>query len=318
MRKARLPFSCFAGRSGLAVLCLCLLGFSTCNERQNQLPTLAIDADTVELASFLQRERQLGNRCCAHSVNIVPSPAYPDAPAPRTGEQALRLELRYDDPEVPFTSKRAEITFSDQGADLGRIAGPSEWYGFSVFLPASHRPDRAAEIVAQWHATPDRDQGEVFRGPVLSLHSQNGSWQLISRHSEEKIQTTSEVPETLLWQAPYLKDIWTDFVIQTRWDWRPGGEGSIKAWMKPADKTDWQQVVDHHGPTSYRDDGPIYFKAGIYKWPWENCTADDPVEVCSGSGSPRPSSVERRVVYLDNIRAVSNDDIVFEQIAPID
>lgn len=315
----RFGLSRFASHLRLAVLAVCLLGLSTCNRQQPELLSLAGNTDSVDLETFLEGERQLGNRCCQHSVTIVPSSAYPDAPAPRTGDQFLRLELRYDDPEAPFTSKRAEITFSDIAKGLGRISGPSEWYGFSVFLPASHEPDEAAEIIAQWHATPDRDQGEVFRSPVLSLHSRNGYWQLISRHSAEKIQATNDVPGMRLWQAAYQKGIWTDFIFHTRWDWRPAGEGFIDVWMKQADEPDWQQVMEYQGPTAYRDDGPVYFKAGIYKWPWEDCAAGDPVEACSGGGgAPRPSNVERRVVYLDNIRAVSGDDVVFDQIAPVD
>jgi len=299
----------------LGLSCLVLIVITSCRMPPSPIITLASRGDPIALERFLEGERQRGNRCCAHAVTIVPSADDPTAPAPREGGEALRFELRYDDPDAAFSSKRAEITFDGldgdgpdrvDTSDLGEIGGSSEWYSFSVFLPESHRLDPAAEIIAQWHAKPD--PGEVFRGPVLSLHSRNGDWQIINRHSAKKIQTSNDAPEQRLWQAPYQTGVWTDFTFHTRWDWRPGGQGFVRGWMKLATSDQWSEILSHQGPTAYFDDDNIYFKAGIYKWPWEGCSAGDDVAECSGSGSPVPSSVERRVIYLDAIRVGLGDD----------
>lgn len=292
---------------------LALSALVSCQLPQQQFLSLAGSLDPIEHEQFLLGERQLGNRCCAHSIGIIPSTADPEAPPPRVGDRALRFELRYDDPEAAFSSKRAEVTFSGIADTLGRVGGPVEWYRFSVYLPESHKRDPAAEIIAQWHATPDA--GEVFRGPVLSLHSRDGEWQIISRHSSEKIQTSNNAERKRLWRAPYQTGVWTDFIFQTSWDWQAEGQGAIRAWMKQSDVPDWKEVLTYQGPTAYNDDNQIYFKAGLYKWPWEGCTLGDEVEICSGKGSPTPSIVERRVVYVDGLEAASGEGLDFSQFA---
>ncbi|MGH1478565.1 MAG: polysaccharide lyase [Geminicoccales bacterium] len=297
-------------------IALALAALVSCDAPEQRLLSLAGGPDPIEHEAFLLGERQLGNRCCAHSVKIVTATTDPEAPRPREGDRALRFELRYDDPEATFSSKRAEITFDGiiGLADmLGRIGGPADWYRFSVYLPDSHERDPAAEIIAQWHASPDK--GEVFRGPVLSLHSRDGEWQIISRHSSEKIQTSNNAEPKRLWRAPYQTGVWTDFIFQTRWDWHAEGQGAIRAWMKPSDVVSWQKILTYRGATAYNDDGHIYFKAGLYKWPWEGCTPGDEVEACSGEGSPRPSTVERRVVYVDGLEAASGEGLDFSQFA---
>ncbi len=271
--------------------------------------TPLFDTDRVNLDAFLLGERQIGNRCCDHSVNPLPSDRYQDEPVSSDSSQVLRFELRYDDPDAPFSSKRAEITLDGTVKGIGVIGGLSEWYGFSVFLPSDYPPDPAAELIAQWHATPD--EGEIFRSPVLGLLNRNGHWQIVGRSSMKQIQLANDAPEQLLWKGPYRTGIWTSFIFQTRWDWRVDGHGMVRAWSKLATTESWQPILTYHGPIGYRDDRDIYFKAGIYKWPWEDCQRGDLVELCSGSGSPQPSQVERRVIYLKDLHVLGGSDATF-------
>ena len=304
MRKAGWPIS--------LSLVLVTAALASCQNAQPRLLSFAGEPDPIEQELFLRGEGQMGNRCCDYSVEIVPSSSDPGAPHPREGDRALRFELRYDDPDAAFSSKRAEVTFDGIADRLGHIDGAAEWYRFSVYLPDDYERDPAAEIIAQWHATPD--PGEVFRGPVLSLHSRDGEWQIVSRHSGEKIQTSNDAQPNRLWRAPYQTGVWTDFMFQTRWDWQAEGQGAIRAWMKPSDVTDWREILSYQGPTAYNDDGQIYFKAGLYKWPWEDCASGHDVESCSGAGSPVPSRVERRVVYIDGLVATRGFGVDVDQV----
>ena len=110
--------------------------------------------------------------CCPYSQQVVTTPV-------RGGKYAARFELRDSD-----RIERTEMVYEKQ--TIGLIGGPDEWYGFSIYLPASHVNDTfpmnyiglgAFEILAQWHTHPD--SGEVWRNPPLFRWSRTmGQWKI--------------------------------------------------------------------------------------------------------------------------------------------
>ena len=206
-------------------------------------------------------------RCCDYSIQVVDSPA-------RAGKHAARFEVRKDQPNVS-NSKRAEIK-------LGSVPPESErWYAFSILLPEGHRADPSTEIVAQWHAVPDFDEGETWRTPPLALETEDGSWK-IHRRWDARTVTPDNTPEGKATDTigPCEEEKWVDWVFRVKWSWKE--DGLIEVWK------DGEQVLRHEGPNAYNDEYGTYFKMGIYKWLYkidpENC----------------PSA--RRVVYIDEVR----------------
>ena len=95
----------------------------------------------------------------------------------REGGRAIKSVVnRYD--TTAKTNYRTEVV--PRGIDIvpGQEddvwTGVDMWYGFSVYLPASHTPDRGFEIVAQWHDVPD--PGELSRNPIIALFADEGRW----------------------------------------------------------------------------------------------------------------------------------------------
>ena len=239
-----------------------------------------------------------GNNCCSHSYTIVSSNAN-DAPNARAGLKMARFELNSDDPNAPFSSKRAEMSWSGLSLGLGKILGGEEWYGISIYLPVGYVADTLSELPVQWHGRPD--SGEVSRSPVLGFYISNGQWQIDKRHSDIKIQTSNPNPITM-WSEPYENGVWTDFVVRVRWDYRTNGNGLTQVWMRTDAADPWRQVVDDTGPNSYNDDEDIYLKTGIYKWSW-------------ASQSPTPG-ITQRVLFIDEVNLGAANSSFDEVAAP--
>ena len=85
----------------------------------------------------------------------------------RAGKYSCRYTLR--------KARRVELVPRRCTAPVGS----ERWYGFSIFIPedwvANRRKD---EVVAQWHASPDRDKGENWRSPPLAVRTKGNGWQV--------------------------------------------------------------------------------------------------------------------------------------------
>lgn len=244
------------------------------------------------------RDRIDGNTCCSHSYNIVSSNEG-DAPEARTGSEMARFELNASDPNVPFSSKRSEVSLSGLSLGLGKVRGEEEWYAFSLYLPDSYKSDSLHDLHAQWHGR--ADPGERNRSPVLGMYTRGSEWRIQQRSSATKIQTSNPNPETI-WSAPYKTGVWTDFVVHVKWDYRSNGDGFTNIWMREGADEQWQQIVQDRGPNSYNDDGDIYFKAGIYKWDWDG-------------GSPT-LGITKRIVFLDAMKFATEGSAFDDVAAP--
>jgi hypothetical protein len=224
-----------------------------------------------------------------YAAEFVPSPV-------RSGEKALRLEWRKSElKKNDNTSTKAMMHFGKPpSAD-----GTERWYGFSVYLPSQDTPDESGVdsphywlLLFQAHATPDRDLGEPWRQPPLSIGLRKGALVCGFSYDLEKVSPKNVNIEAhrqtreLGKQAEFL-DRWTDFVVHARFSLQ--GKGLLQVWV------DGRLIVDEQDITlGYNDALGPYPSWGIYSY---------------------NSIAERRVLFLDEIR-VGGPAVGYEGVAP--
>jgi Polysaccharide lyase len=224
-------------------------------------------------------------KCCSYSQQIVASPA-------RAGKYAARFELR--DTDYVDTGTRSEVKYIS--SRIGRIGGPDEWYGFSIYLPPDYEVDYYTaptwqnELLAQWHDTPD--EGEAAKSPPLGIGTTGGEWIIDTRYSSKPIQTANDGARVVHWRAPYQTGVWTDWVVHVKWSYQ--SDGFLEIWK------DGKRIVDYRGPNTYNNQGNNYFQWGIYKWPWTNNGTTD---------------VSKRIVYNDELR-IGDSNSSYAEVAP--
>ena len=219
-------------------------------------------------------------RCCEDSITVVDSPV-------RAGKHAVRFRVRKDQPDVAG-SKRAELVRDSVPPTAER------WYGFSIYLPDDYRIDPTEEIVTQWHAVPDFDEGESWRSPPLALLTENGRWKVNWRWDARKVTPKDNPPASEFHDlGPYDRGRWTDWVVHVRWSW--GDEGVLEIWK------DGQRVFEHRGPNAYNDDRGPYLKIGIYKWLYKQ--------------APDKATTTERVLFMDEVR-VGGPDAGYKDVSP--
>ncbi len=202
----------------------------------------------------------------------------------RSGVTAYRSELRRTDPKVAG-STRSEAT---------RPAEPAReenWYGFSILLPQGGTEDWAtdtsAEVVAQWHNSPDPEEKDATISPPLALLTKNGGWELHRWWDERPVTDNSLMwnsgrhEETLLGSYEADKGAWTDWAFHVRWGWLPEHAPLLEVYKNRT------LVYRSTGPNTTNDAVGNYFKMGIYKWDW---------------WQGKPSLTSRRVIYHDEFR----------------
>lgn len=216
-----------------------------------------------------------------YPVNEGPYPEIVSAPV-RSGNYAVRFRQEFGwggDEE----SNRAEVHTRrvDNGSERGFFQHHGEnWIRFSLYLDESWANDTAPELVFQLHG--DRDSAEEpYRSPPLALYIKDNAWYWIIRWDVKPISTTVGGGGTRrVWEAPYEKGRWVDWVIHARWSHQKDGVGFMKIWK------DGKLVVDDRGPNMFNDSagmkGPQF---GIYKWPWLK----------------GPSDVHERIVFFDDV-----------------
>lgn len=227
--------------------------------------------------------------CCNHSGRVVDAPGRP-------GKKAARYELHFGDPKTA-NGTRAERVYKGNNR-IGKVGGPDEWYGFSIYLPPDYGVDSgrswnlysdAFEILAQWHSTPDA--GEVSPSPPLSIATDGRNWRIISVSSSTQILTSNTGNFKSLWTGAWQAGTWTDWVIHVKWSYQD--DGFLEIWK------DGRQVVNYRGPNAYNDRGNNYFQWGIYKPLWN-------------SGR---TSLSTRVVYNGELR-IGDSTSSYAEVAP--
>ncbi len=162
--------------------------------------------------------------------------------------------------------------------------GSERWYGFSIFIPADWVANRRKdEVVAQWHASPDRDKGEPWRSPPLAVRTKGNGWEVTCIWDSKPLSIPRVEGSTTIWRGNIAKGRWTDWVFHVRWSY--GDDGLVEVWKNG-------ELLKHReGPNCYNDKGGLYFKWGIYH------------------------TLENRVLYNDELR-IADGKAGYEAVAP--
>lgn len=259
---------------GAAVLAHLLYGgvFWLYSLPRDDVPPFADDFEQGDL----RRWDRLGWKqlCCAHSMQVVADPANPAG-------HVVRAELRRNDP-LMRGSRRAEMRLpSARDGALYR-------YAVSVFLPVDWVADPLPVNLVQWHSVSDKILLEGSPTMPLRLVVVDNRWVVDNNYDSKWVTKWPFRPEVfdggrLLHDSPLDRGRWVSWEFHVRWDWRE--IGSVQVFK------DGRLVGQAKGPMGYRDLVAPYMKFGVYVPAWA-----DPA---------RPSALERRVAYFDNI--------VFEQ-----
>lgn len=225
--------------------------------------------------------------CCSHSGNFVTSPV-------RSGGRAFRFELNHTDPLVS-NSYRTEIRAYQESAK--DPIGSERWYGLSIYLPAGYDDDDTIEVVGQWHATPDQNLGEPWRGPPVALVTVDHQWRIANTWDAAQVtedwQNPTQGGNETLWTGAYQTGRWTDWVFHIKWSYQ--ADGVLEVWR------DGSRVVNKQGPNCYNDERGIFPKFGIYKAIWKRTDITFPVD--------------QRVLFYDEIR-IGQEDATYADVAP--
>lgn len=205
----------------------------------------------------------------------------------RDGKYAIKTFL---DRKNSRTSFRTELAMKSIRAK----PGVDYWYGFSVFLPNDYVADPIWEIVAQWHAVPDKSLGEIDVNPPIALHSEKGKWKVSTIWDSRQVTTKDYEGSRDYDLGNYKRGAWTDFVFHIKWS--PHSDGLLEVWK------DGQNVVSTKGPIGYNDAVGPYFKFGLYKG-WRDRSSPAGV-------------VSTRTLYHDAIRVASGPNAKYEDVAP--
>ena len=175
----------------------------------------------------------------------------------RREENSLRFELRRGECFADLfgkTSFRSEVNARDFAA-----FGATNWYEFSLFLPADFPIENNRLVLAQWHGADKKYLGEAARSPALAFRYSGGRLRITICHSPDRIvRRPSSVPlQTLFESDQFALGTWHDFVVQAKWSCQH--DGCVNVWWNG------RQVVSYSGPVGYNDDFGPYFKFGIYR-----------------------------------------------------
>lgn len=159
------------------------------------------------------------------------------------------------------------------------------WYGLSYYVGADWVTDQPNlfDIVNQWH-----DDGAVLKSPFdFSINGSQWRYQVRSTTIGEKGFDF----------APVEKETWTDFVFHLKFV--RTGKGIVQIWKNGI------LLVDKQIEMGYNKTTVPFFKAGIYKWPWNK----QDMACCGNTYSTTHS------IYIANIR-LGNKSATYNDVKP--
>lgn len=228
-----------------------------------------------------------------------------------TGNRSLKVLLNKVGPMVA-NSRRAELTKYPANQSLNDVV----WLGFSIFVPADFRnfEHPAAPnytVVMQWHGNPDRNCGEPYRRPPLSLLIDDTMrwriWLLAQQNPCEKDRNHYD-RKTLFADGDWTRittDNWTHWVIAWKRSHSDEAAGWFKVWKAEGSEA-YSQAVTDRGTNYFNDEHAGYLKIGLYKSPFE----DHPIAFPDDA---------REYVYYDDVRLLltkNENDSPFQKVAP--
>ncbi|RDC63200.1 polysaccharide lyase [Adhaeribacter pallidiroseus] len=231
-------------------------------------------------SNLLVEERIEPTLSSAFGKQNYTSHAYSETTAmSRTGQKAMRFELRSSDPGV-----RSEIWRDSE-------TSKERWYSVPVYLPSAYWQTDAVkggwDIITQLHATDDNST-ETGRTPPISLAVIKNQLTLVVWWATRSTSTNAtRSGGTTFDLGPLEKDKWLDMVYHIKFSYL--SDGIIEVWKNGV------KVVNYRGPNCYNDVKLPRLHLGIYKRNWHG--------------------VSKRVTYVDDIR-VGDGNATYNDVAP--
>ena len=200
-----------------------------------------------------------------------------DAPGLAPGSKAVRFAV----PRSPG-SFRSEISLPYETGFQER------WYAARVLIPEEwvFDPNRAADIVLQWHAIPGNWRATY---PNLAISISNDHWDIRQSFGSPQTKPTRT---SLRLEDPVQRGVWVSWIIHAKWS--PREEGLVQIWK------DGKLVMDRPGANVYGTIGvdyTPYLKTGIYRPEWRSENFDR----ATAQDHERPVASEK-VVYVTDLK----------------
>lgn len=164
--------------------------------------------------------------------------------------------------------------------------GSEYWIGFAIYIPNDWKVDKSRasdEVVWQLHGSPDKNLGEGYRNPSMSLKIHENSWVLrrgwCAKNSQAKVCNNVTSEHKTIGKLETGK--WTNFVLHFKLSYK--NDGLIELWQ------DDKSPIKLSGPNSYNDAKDPYMKFGLYKSSWK-----DPAR-------QKASGFSSRKLYFDSL-----------------
>jgi hypothetical protein len=213
-----------------------------------------------------------------------------DAPGLSEGMKAVRFAVQ----RAP-NSFRSEISLPHEPGFQER------WYGERIYVPEEwvFDPDRAVDIVMQWHAIPGNWRATY---PNLEISVGNTNWfvrQSFGNAQEKPTRTNLRLDD------PVRRGAWVAWVIHAKWS--PRDDGLLQIWR------DGRLVMERSGPNVYGtigEDYTPYLKTGIYHPEW-NLSTKGKREAFERE---RPAATNK-VIFVTDIK-IGDARARYEDVAP--
>ncbi|WP_250122666.1 polysaccharide lyase [Chroococcidiopsis sp. CCMEE 29] len=220
--------------------------------------------------------------CCKHSAQIASHPT-------RAGGEAVKITLKKSDPYFKNSRPRAELK-------LRPVPANSEhWYGLSLFIPKEYTLEpKSFEIITQFISPPDKDLGEKWHRPSLTLSMRKKGFTLTNYWDSRQITKGKQFEGRQQWNLGAVeKGKWIDFVYHAKWSYK--SDGLLEAWKGG------KLILRRKGANTFNDKRGPSFKMGIYKPDWKS--------------RPERSITTQRIIYFDEVR-IGDASASYKDVAP--
>ncbi|MYM28554.1 hypothetical protein GTP58_09485 [Duganella sp. CY15W] len=249
-----------------------------------------LEANPLGKASLIPGWIQHG---AANTISIV------DAPT-RAGGKAFKFDFNFSDWYRIVGDQNADVRRTEavpNAPAVEYVLGKSYWTGLSEYLPADWVNETNAsndEVIWQFHGATDGPSGASQQPLSLSIRGDQASVVLFvgdpNTYYDPQSKTVRPAENRLVTvPVSQLKGKWTDWVIQSKFDYT---DGYVRIWMNGVKVADYTGSTIYHSLGESNQHGP-YLKFGDYKWSWGN--------------SPGGTIVSNRTLYADEIRIAADN-----------
>jgi hypothetical protein len=200
-----------------------------------------------------------------------------------------------------FTVPRAPNSFRAEVSLPHERGFQERWYGARLLIPVDWIPDpnRAADIVMQWHAIPGNWRATY---PNLAISVQQTNWVIAQSFG---CAQTNPTRRSVRIDEPLKPGAWVSWVLHAKW--APDTNGLIQIWK------DGRLVLERAGTNVYSTIGIAYtpyLKTGLYRPEWHTDTAEKRARF-----DRETPAATNKVVYVADVK-VGDARARYDDVAP--